>query len=494
MSLHLDKMTPADEQIVTQQLGREPRGVAGVAWRCPCGKPGVVATEPRLPDRTPFPTLYYLTCPRAVAACSALEADGVMATMSERLRQDPELAARYYRAHEAYQADRAQLGRVDEVEGISAGGMPTRVKCVHVLAAHALAAGPGVNPLGDEALAAMGDFWSSPCLGGTAPVAADAGVPDANRPLRVAAVDCGTNTVRLLVVEATEHGFVELDRRLHLTRLGQGVDATGRFAEEALERTLAAVDDFAAVIAQHGVGRVRFVATSAARDAGNRDEFFRGVRDRLGVEAEIISGDEEAALSFRGAVSGTATVCWPALVMDIGGGSTELVMGTHGGDGVRVRAATSLDMGSVRIRERFLISDPPTHVQIGAATRFIDDLLEGAGINTAAAATWIGVGGTATSLSALVQGLPAYDRKKVHGSRISTSEMEALTTRLLSMRVADIASLPSMPPKRADVIAAGALIADRVARRCSLDLSVSESDILDGLVLGMLEQGATASA
>ncbi|MBI5028497.1 MAG: DUF501 domain-containing protein [Actinobacteria bacterium] len=160
----MEPLTPADVESVAAQLGREPRGTAGVAWRCPCGRPGVVATHPRLPDGTPFPTTYYLTCPRATAGCSTLEAQGVMAEMTGRLATDPELADAYAAAHEAYLADRAALGEVPEIAGTSAGGMPTRVKCLHVLAAHALAAGPGVNPLGDETLALLGEFWVRPCL------------------------------------------------------------------------------------------------------------------------------------------------------------------------------------------------------------------------------------------------------------------------------------------------------------------------------------------
>lgn len=160
----LEPASESDVAILHEQLGRPPRGIAGIAWRCPCGKPGVVATEPRLPDGTPFPTTYYLTCPRAVAACSTLEAEGVMAEMTQRLADDAELAAGYRAAHEAYLADRAALGDVPEVAGISAGGMPTRVKCLHVLVGHALAAGRGVNPLGDEAVDALGAFWSRPCL------------------------------------------------------------------------------------------------------------------------------------------------------------------------------------------------------------------------------------------------------------------------------------------------------------------------------------------
>ena len=157
-------MTPEDESVVSAQLQRTARGVAGVAHRCPCGKPDVVATEPRLPDGTPFPTTYYLTCPRATAACSTLESQGLMAEMTERLSQDTELSAAYEQAHEAYLRDRRALGSVPEIDGVSAGGMPTRVKCLHVLVGHALAAGPGVNPLGDEALERLGAFWDRPCL------------------------------------------------------------------------------------------------------------------------------------------------------------------------------------------------------------------------------------------------------------------------------------------------------------------------------------------
>ena len=165
---HAGEVTEADLSAVAAQLGRPPRGVVAVAWRCPCGRPGVVSTLPLLADGTPFPTTYYLTCRRAAAACSTLESDGVMAAMQARLGIDPDLAAAYRGAHESYLADRTALGRTYGVEapfidGVSAGGMPDRVKCLHVLAAHALAKGPGVNPLGDEVVAALGDFWRRPC-------------------------------------------------------------------------------------------------------------------------------------------------------------------------------------------------------------------------------------------------------------------------------------------------------------------------------------------
>jgi hypothetical protein len=160
----LEPMSAADESIIATQLQRAPRGVAGVAYRCPCGKPAVVVTRPRLDDGTPFPTMYYLTCPRAVTACSALESQGVMIEMNQRLRDDHDLVAAYRRAHERYLADRERLDSVPELAGVSVGGMPDRVKCLHALVAHSLAAGEGVNPLGDEAVQAIGQFWVRPCL------------------------------------------------------------------------------------------------------------------------------------------------------------------------------------------------------------------------------------------------------------------------------------------------------------------------------------------
>lgn len=294
----------------------------------------------------------------------------------------------------------------------------------------------------------------------------------------LAAVDCGTNSVRLLVCRLTGGGLVEVDRRLHITRLGQGVDATGRFHPEALARTLAAMADFGAELDSLGVARRRVVATSAARDAANSGEFFAGVRDRIGVEAEIIPGEEEARLSYAGAVTALPDLAQPVLVMDIGGGSTELVSGRDG----RVDRAVSLDIGSVRVRERFLPGDPPEAAQVEAARSHIDALLDGSGIEFAAVASWVGVGGTVTSLSALVQGLAVYDRSLVHGSVVDLAALDRLTGRLLGMPVAAVAALPTMVPGRADVLCAGALICARVGARLGGPLTVSEADILDGIV------------
>ena len=299
---------------------------------------------------------------------------------------------------------------------------------------------------------------------------------------QLAAVDCGTNSVRLLVSRLVDGRLVEVDRRLHLTRLGQGVAATGRFHPEALARTLDAMADFGAELDELGVSHRRVVATSAARDAANSAEFFDGARARLGVDAEIIPGEEEARLSYAGAVGALPDVAQPVLVMDIGGGSTELVLGSDG----QVRHAISLDIGSVRVRERFLHSDPPTAEEVAAATAHIDALLDASGIDFATVATWVGVGGTVTSLSALAQELPTYDRARVHGSVVTHGELDELGQRLLVMPVAAVAQLPTMVPGRADVICCGALIARRVASHIAPELTVSEADILDGMVLGLV--------
>ena len=295
-----------------------------------------------------------------------------------------------------------------------------------------------------------------------------------------AAIDCGTNSVRLLVARVTPDGRLdEVDRRLHLTRLGQGVDATGRFAPAALERTMAAMADFGAQLDALGVTARRLVATSAARDAANSAEFFDGALARLGVPAEIISGEEEAWLSYTGALRALG-LTGPALVMDIGGGSTELVAGS----GDAIETAVSLPMGSVRLRERFLAGDPPLPAEVAAASGYVDDLLDGCGVDFSGG-TWVGVGGTATSLSALAQHLPVYDRALVHGSVLSPDAVRTLTTALLAMPVADVLALPTMVPGRADVICAGVLVCERIGRRVPGPLLVSEADILDGMVLSL---------
>lgn len=304
---------------------------------------------------------------------------------------------------------------------------------------------------------------------------------------RVAAIDCGTNSIRLLIAEPDgSGGLKDLVRRLEIVRLGQGVDASGEFHPDALERTFAAVDQYAELIkkADVEVENVHFVATSATRDARNRDSFFTGINERLGVLPDVISGDTEARLSFNGALSRVTPAGEPVLVMDIGGGSTELITGSAAGE---LHDAISIDVGSVRVTERFLKQNPAADDDLARAAEYIDDLLAGSGIDFASIGTWIGVAGTATTLAGVYLGLEHYDRERVHGASIPLPAITELLHRLAGLTVEEIRALPSMQPGRADVITGGALVESRVAGRLTVEnLIVSESDILDGIALQLI--------
>ncbi|MEI5522714.1 Ppx/GppA phosphatase family protein [Streptomyces brasiliscabiei] len=306
---------------------------------------------------------------------------------------------------------------------------------------------------------------------------------------RVAAVDCGTNSIRLLVADAdpATGELLELDRRMTIVRLGQGVDRTGRLAPEALERTFAACREYAAVIKELGAERVRFVATSASRDAENRDDFVRGVFEILGVEPEVISGDQEAAFSFTGAtkeLTGRTDLARPYLVVDIGGGSTEFVVGDD-----RVRGARSVDIGCVRLTERHLVRDgvvvdPPAPEQIAAIRADIEAALDLAerSVPLREAHTLVGLAGSVTTLSSIAQDLPVYDSVAIHHSRISHDRVREITEWLLRSTHAERAAVPSMHPGRVDVIAAGALVLLSIMERIgAAEVVVSEHDILDGI-------------
>ena len=299
----------------------------------------------------------------------------------------------------------------------------------------------------------------------------------------VAAIDCGTNAIRLLVAEVDADGILHEDVRLmRIVRLGEGIDRTGEFAPEALERTFAAIDEYAEVIRGRDVGRTRFVATSASRDASNRDAFTEGVRRRLGVEPEVITGTEEAALSFAGAVRGlpAGLVTAPALVVDIGGGSTEFVLGVE----APVHSA-SVDVGCVRMTERHLHDDPPTAEQVAAAWLDIEAAVAAAGqqVPFAEAGCLVGLAGSVTTVAAMAMDLPEYDAGVLHGSVISADEVSSVTTRLLAMTRAERARLPFMHPGRVDIIAGGAMVLQAAMQAAGADrVVVSETDILDGIV------------
>jgi exopolyphosphatase/guanosine-5'-triphosphate,3'-diphosphate pyrophosphatase len=296
--------------------------------------------------------------------------------------------------------------------------------------------------------------------------------------VRVAAIDCGTNSVRLLIADVSGDRLTDVARRMEIVRLGEGVDRTGRLAPEAIERTRHALLGYAAEIAELGVGRVRMCATSASRDASNAADFRSMVRSVLGIDPEVISGDEEARLSFTGAVRGLKEEP-PYLVVDIGGGSTEFVTGT-----TEVDAALSVDIGCVRMTERHLRSDPPTAAEIAAAEQDITAAVDRAlaAVPGREAKTLVGLAGSVTTVTALALKLPRYDAERIHHAVIDYEAVAQVTADLLAATVAERLALPVMHPGRADVIGAGALILRIIMERSGQSTVVaSEHDILDGI-------------
>ena len=308
---------------------------------------------------------------------------------------------------------------------------------------------------------------------------------------RVAAIDCGTNSIRLLVadVDRDARTLTDLDRRMEVVRLGQGVDRTGRIAPEALERTLDATRRYAQVCADLGVEHIRFVATSASRDAENRADFVDGVREALGVEPEVVAGDEEAALAFRGATGELAGHHrGPFLVVDLGGGSTELVLGT-----TSVVAASSMDVGCVRMTERHLHGDPPTAAEIAAAVADVNAALDVAAkaVPLGRTATLVGLAGSVTTITAHALDLDEYDPRRINGAELAVDRVQASCAALLGMSRRRRAREPYMHSGRVDVIGAGALVWSAVVSRVQSEVGraggslrtvvTSEHDILDGI-------------
>jgi exopolyphosphatase/guanosine-5'-triphosphate,3'-diphosphate pyrophosphatase len=303
---------------------------------------------------------------------------------------------------------------------------------------------------------------------------------------RVAAIDCGTNAVRLLISDVDPDGLmIERRRLMRIVRLGEGVDRTGSFAPAALERTFGALDEYAVALADEGVERVRFVATSASRDVSNRADFVAGVRTRIGVQPEVITGAEEARLSFSGALlglpSGRAEL--PALVVDIGGGSTEFVLGS-----TEPEFTASVNIGCVRMTERHLHSDPPTVAEVRGSQSDIDASVAQALLEVSAtrARSLVGLAGTVTTVAAMALDLVEYDATVLHGSVITREAVSDATARLVRMTYAERAALPYMHPGRVDVIAGGAMILLAVMTAGGfVRVVVSETDILDGIVYSL---------
>lgn len=444
-----------DRRRVAELLGREPQGDFEVVVRDAHGDPVVIRNAPLLGDGTPMPTRYWLVGAAEKRAVDRLEASGGV-RQAESAVPSGELEA----AHGAYAAEReAALPAGWDGPRPSGGVAGTRrgVKCLHAHYAWYLAGGP--DPVGR---------WVADRL---------AGAP-------AAAVDCGTNSTRLLVAHP---GGPALERLMRITRLGQDVDRTRRLAPEAVARTLHVLREYRAVMDRLQVGRVRMTATSAARDAANRDEFFDAAECVVGVRPELLGGDEEGRLSFLGATAELDPAGAPWLVVDIGGGSTELVSGPGEAEGAGgPRAVRSLDVGCVRLTERFFTTDPPSPTETASARRYVDSLLEEAVASEPGllgARSMVGLAGTVAALAAVDQGLAAYDRDRQHHYHLRASRVEEILERLAATDSAGRRAIPGVEPERADVIVGGTIVLAAVMRRFGFEECLtSEADILDGLV------------
>lgn len=445
-----------DVASVTALLGRSPAGGFSVAVRARDGTPVVISNAPFLDDGTPMPTRYWLVGRREQELVGRLESAGGVRRAEQAI--DPnDLAA----AHARYAAERdatIPAGFDGPRPSGGVGGTRSGVKCLHAHLAWYLAGGS--DPVGRWVANELGSELDGP----------------------VAAIDCGTNSTRLLVLE--RDGAV-LERRMIVTRLGEGVDDTGELAEAAIERTLAALRDYRARLDHFGVVRVRAAATSAARDAKNAESFFSAAEAVLGVRPELLSGIEEGGLSYRGATFELDAAVGPFLVVDLGGGSTEFVAGSEVGAENPPEAIVSLDIGCVRVTERYLKGDPPTEDSVAAARSAVRSVLDGALADhpaLSAPKTMVGVAGTISTLVALEIGLDRYDSARVHLGRISRAAVERWLATLAAETVDERRRRGAIEPGRADVIVGGAVVlAESMARLGHDELVHSERDILDGM-------------
>jgi exopolyphosphatase/guanosine-5'-triphosphate,3'-diphosphate pyrophosphatase len=454
----------SDLTLVASQLGREPTTAFSVVARCPGGHPLVIRNHPFDPDGRPFPTLFWLTCPDAVRAVARLEAGGWIAELNERAASDAAFAEAVARAHDDYASERASdATQAGEFGGV--GGTRRGIKCLHAHYANRVAG--GADPVGD---------WVAERV---EPVHAE------ERGGRVGVVDLGTNSIRLLVASLDDDGRLEeFARDMVITRIGAGVDATSRIDPAALERTLAVLESYTRRARALHAKRTSVSATSAVRDAGNRDELERAVKRVTGESLRVIAGEHEAYLSFLGATSDLDAPA-PFLVVDIGGGSTELALG----DG-ELRAATSMRIGSVRLTERFVRSDPPAPAELEAIASEVRVRLADAERAVAGreAATMVAVAGTATTMQAIALELSRRDPDATHRTWLTIADARRVLARLAAMTTPERAAIPVMPPGRADVITAGAVELTEIMAAFDFDHAlVSETDILDGLALEALQ-------
>jgi exopolyphosphatase/guanosine-5'-triphosphate,3'-diphosphate pyrophosphatase len=453
----------SDLSLVAVQLGREPTTPFTVVARCPGGHPLVIRNRPYDAERRPFPTLFWLTCPDGVRAVSRLESEGWIARLNTRAEDDAAFAAALEAAHAAYARERADDADGLDIDG-GVGGTRRGIKCLHAHYANHLAG--AVDPVG---------AWVAERI---EPVHAR------ERRGRVAVVDLGTNSIRLLVASAATDGSLEeFARDMVITRIGAGVDATGRIGPAALARTVEALERYARRARALHAGRVTVSATSAVRDASNRAELEAAVERLTGEPLRVIDGEHEAALSFAGATRGLDAPS-PYLVVDVGGGSTELALG---GDGVR--AVASVRIGGVRLTERFVRSDPPSATELDAVRAEVRTLLADAlaVVPVREAVTLVAVAGTATTMQGVALGLQRWDPEATHRTWLTLDSARGVLERLASMTTEQRAAIPVMPLGRADVITAGAVVLVETIAALGFDRAlVSETDILDGLAFEAL--------
>jgi exopolyphosphatase / guanosine-5'-triphosphate,3'-diphosphate pyrophosphatase len=430
--------------------------------RCATGHPLVIRNHPVDAGGHPFPTLYWLTCPDAVKAVSRIESEGWIKRLDQQAEVDPELRTALRRAHEEYALERGRLHAGAEAWG-GVGGSKAGIKCLHAHFAHFVAGGP--DPIG---------AWVSKRI--------DLRNLHYVKPdRRVAAIDLGTNTIRLLIVRLVEGDpeLQDLARDMVITRLGQGVDATGKLHPDAIRRTVRVLDRYCRRARVLGADRIRLSATSAVRDASNRDELAHQVLRLTGEPMEILSGDEEANISFRGATRDLTIRPGPFLVVDIGGGSTEFVLGQD-----EPTAAVSMQIGSVRLTERFVRNDPPSYDELDRIEGAVSEALSAVEdrIPVHEAETLVAVAGTSTTVQAIALSLPEYDPERLHRTILPREDAERVFRILADMTTAERRAIPVMAPGREDVIPAGAAILVGVMQRWGFaEAVVSETDILDGL-------------
>ncbi len=458
----------SDVEAVREQLGRAPTTGFQVIVRCSAGHPLVIRNEPLDERGEPFPTTFWLTCPDAVKAVSRLEAGGEIGRLNERYDDDPGFRAAVERAHAEAAEERARLLPEARAWG-GVGGTRRGIKCLHAHYANALAGG-------DDAVGAA-------VAAEVEPIHADEQLGE-----RIAVVDQGTHSCRLLVVERTAGGeLIELAHDMVITALGAGVDATGALDPAAVVRNEQVLARFVRRAHALGVPTVQVTATSAVRDASNPEVYVASVLRHVDTEPRVIDGAEEARLSFLGGTYGLAGNDGPFLLLDIGGGSTEFVVGREPG---RAEQRVSTQMGSVRMTERAITTDPPEPGELDHLQRLITERLDEAEVAVPeihTARTFVAVSGTATTFQAIALGLDRDDPDRIHRTWLGIDAAHRVLDDLCRMTTAERSAMPVMAPGRGGVIVAGGAILVGTMRRFGIERAlVSETDILWGLAYDAL--------